>query len=186
MKTEVHREMSAENEARAAQAVHEAVARRRTDYLRSIERRARGAVDAEDVLQRALVRALEKSEQLHDPARAEAWVGRIVRSMLMNQLRVRPRRESLDEETLAALEEEERSPCRCVTTEARALSPTYAEILQRVIIEGASITEAAQALEIAPNAASVRLFRARAALKKRVDRCCGARGCSGCGDCDCG
>jgi RNA polymerase sigma-70 factor (ECF subfamily) len=76
--------------------------------------------------------------------------------------------------------------CRCVDGVIPTLKPEYAEIVRRVDRDGASVPEAAGALEVTVNNAHVRLHRARAALRKQLERTCGACAEHACLDCTCG
>jgi RNA polymerase sigma-70 factor (ECF subfamily) len=67
------------------------------------------------------------------------------------------------------------------------LKPEWARIVRRVDLEGASVPVAAREEGITPNAAAVRLHRARAALRDKLRIACGAcaREGGGCLECDC-
>ena len=65
------------------------------------------------------------------------------------------------------------------------LKPEYAEILRRVDLEGAAVPSVAAELGISANNVTVRLHRARQALKKQLERCCGTCATHGCLDCTC-
>jgi RNA polymerase sigma factor (sigma-70 family) len=168
----------------ATTAVRDALGTQREELLALVRRRGHGKVDAEEVLHVALERALERAEQVRDPARAAAWVNRVVRNVLYDELRKRqvpvvP----VDELELAALDERE-IDCWCVLVQAERLKPEYAMILRRVIIDGVPVTRVAAELGLTPNNAMVRLHRARVALKKQLASHCGtttARSCSECG-----
>jgi DNA-directed RNA polymerase specialized sigma24 family protein len=168
----------------ATDAVRDALGTRREQLLAFVRRRGQGKVDAEEVLHVALERALERAEQVRDPARAEAWVNRVVRNVLYDELRKRQvPMVSVDELELAALDEGD-IDCWCVLVQAERLKPEYARILRRVIIDGVPVTRVAAELGLTPNNAMVRLHRARVALKKQLASHCGtttARSCSECG-----
>jgi len=76
--------------------------------------------------------------------------------------------------------------CECVKGLLPTLSPDHADILARVDLGGATPAEAALALGITANAASVRLHRARKALHERLVATCGTCTEHGCLDCRCG
>ena len=75
--------------------------------------------------------------------------------------------------------------CRCSVVQSQQLRPTYASIIDLVDIRGASLAEAAKALNISSNNATVRLHRARAALKKQLLEHCGVTSVQACSDCRC-
>ena len=62
----------------------------------------------------------------------------------------------------------------------------YAEALREVDLGGASVMAWAERAGITANNASVRLFRAREALRRQVERSCGTCATHGCEDCSCG
>lgn len=166
-------------------AVHEALGAQREQLLALVRRRGGGKVDAEEVLHIALARALERADQVRDPARAEAWVGRVVRNVLFDELRKkRAPVVPVDELELAAIDDEGMD-CWCVVVQAEQLKPEYAKILRRVIIDGVPVTQVAAELGITPNNAMVRLHRARSALKKQLEAHCGTTTARSCSDCGC-
>jgi RNA polymerase sigma-70 factor (ECF subfamily) len=65
------------------------------------------------------------------------------------------------------------------------LKPDWATIVRRVDLEGTSVPEVARDEGIAPNAAVVRLHRARGALRDKLRVVCGACARHGCLDCGC-
>ena len=76
--------------------------------------------------------------------------------------------------------------CGCVAALAATLKPAYADALRRVELDGASVKDFAVEAGITANNASVRLFRARDALRRQVARACGTCAEHGCLDCTCG
>jgi RNA polymerase sigma-70 factor (ECF subfamily) len=66
-----------------------------------------------------------------------------------------------------------------------ALKPEYARALRRVDLDGTRVRESATEEHITPNNASVRLHRARAALRREVERACGTCATHRCLDCSC-
>jgi DNA-directed RNA polymerase specialized sigma24 family protein len=179
MDTHVHASTSGD-------AVRAALGTQREQLLALVRRRGHGKVDAEEVLHVALERALECAEQVRDPARAAAWVNRVVRNVLYDELRKRqvPMMVPVDELELAALDEGE-IDCWCVLVQAEQLKPEYAMILRRVIIDSVPVTRVAAELGLTPNNAMVRLHRARAALKKRLESHCGTTSARSCSECGC-
>lgn len=76
--------------------------------------------------------------------------------------------------------------CECATALLDTIKPEYAEALRRVELDGVSVKDFARELDVTPNNASVRLFRARGALRRQVERACGTCAKHGCVDCTCG
>jgi RNA polymerase sigma factor (sigma-70 family) len=161
-------------------------------FLEFLRPRVRRPEDAEEILQSAFVKAVEKHESLRSEESAVAWFYRLLRNALVDYYRrndvARRAVENIADtfpEVLASEPELERTVCRCVGDLVGTLKPEYAELLRRVDLEGAGVLEAAAALQITANNAGVRLHRARAALKTRLEQSCGTCATHGCFDCTC-
>jgi DNA-directed RNA polymerase specialized sigma24 family protein len=167
-------------------AVRGALEADRAALLARIRRWGSGLVEPEEILQTATARALEKASTLADPARAAAWLGRIARNATMDALRRRGLQTvALEDVDPPAPADDSQSACACVLTEAQRLKPAYAEILHRVVVEGAPVTAVASELGVTPNNAMVRLHRARKALEARILAHCGSAAAALCSDCHC-
>jgi len=151
--------------------------------------RARAAsADVDDILQMAALRAVERASTLDDPARVLAWLYRLHRNAIVDAARARGRRERLVEpvaEPLAAREPAIDATCGCSLRQAQALSPSYAAILQLTQLAGESIAGAAAELHVSVGNATVRLHRARRALRARMYEHCGVSSVAECLDCRC-
>jgi RNA polymerase sigma-70 factor (ECF subfamily) len=159
-------------------------------FLAFLQRRVGSREDAEDILQSAFVRGLERGAALRDEESATAWFYRLLRNALVDHYRRRaaekralskmpPAPETTDEELLEVV-------CGCVSDLARTLKPEYASALERVEVQGASLRAFADEQGITPNNAAVRLHRARLALRRQVAKSCGTCATHGCLDCTCG
>lgn len=161
--------------------------RRFLDFLRS---RTHSVDDAEELLQTAFVKAVEKSHGIRQEESTVAWCYRLLRNTLTDYHRrrstVRRDGETVVEEIAAPDDEElRRTVCACVTELVPTLKPEYAELLHRVDLDGQTVPTAAAALGITANNAGVRLHRARVALKARLEQSCGTCAIHGCLDCSC-
>jgi RNA polymerase sigma factor (sigma-70 family) len=149
-------------------------------FLAFLERRLRDRDEAEEVLQEAFVRGLEKSRELRDEESAIAWFYRNLRNALIDRYRQRERESramerfatespsvqpSFDEELMQEV-------CDCVERLVTTLKPDYAAVLRGVELEGKSLKEFAAVAGISAGNAGVRLFRAREALRKQLMRSC--------------
>lgn len=147
------------------------------------------AADVDDIVQMAALRAVERAQALKDPQRALPWLYQIHRNIITDVLRKRASQERLLDaqqppaEPAMATQDDER--CACSVVLARGLNPGYAQMLSLVDIQGASRKEAAQALGISVNNATVRLQRARKALRKAMLEHCGVQKPEDCNDCRC-
>lgn len=159
-------------------------------FLAFLERRVGSRDVAEDILQDAFVRGLAKADQLRDRDSVVAWFYRALRNALADHWRRVGTERKIFEETPDDLDrpadpELMRTVCECATALLDTLKPEYATALRRVDLEGVSVKELARETEITPNNASVRLFRAREALRRQVVKCCGTCAEHGCVDCAC-
>ncbi len=170
----------------------EQILARRADFLAFATKRLGDRAAAEDALQEALAKATTHVSGLDDRAHAVAWFYRILERRIIDQRRrdqtAKKAHEAVVAESHPHVEAVERAPrpCACVTREAESLKPEYETVLRRVELDGASVTAFAKESGLSPTNARVRLFRARAALRSKVERRCG--GCcenGGCVDCTC-
>lgn len=128
-----------------------------------------GASDAEDVFQQALLIALERRSQLQDTARAAAWFDTIVRRQALDtQRRGQPRQVVVEVSDGA-----ERGPCPCILKHIQEISPKYRELLWLVEVLELGVGEVATTLRLSPTNASMRLARARRALRAAAQPCYG-------------
>ena len=161
-------------------------------FLAFLEKRLGNRALAEDILQAAFVKGLEKAGDVREQESAVAWFFRLLRNSIADHYRrgASPLRAAGDldplREPAAPEAETEREICRCILDLAGTLKPEYAAALKRVEVEGASVQEFAAEAGITANNAAVRLFRARGALRSRVAATCRTCADHGCLDCSCG
>jgi RNA polymerase sigma factor (sigma-70 family) len=162
-------------------------------FLAFLEKRVGSRNVAEDILQDAFVRGVNKLDTLRSEESAVAWFYRLLRNAVIDHRR----RLGAADRKLAAFGHEvesHREPdlemrgaiCRCVSELAATLKADYADALQTVEVDGVAVKDYAERAGISPNNAGVRVFRAREALRKQVLRSCGTCATHGCLDCTCG
>jgi len=162
-------------------------------FLAFLERRIGSRAIAEDILQDAFVRSLERLEHLRSEESVVAWFYRVLRNAVIDA----HRRHAATSRGLAALAaelEQQAEPdaevrgalCRCIGQLAATLKPEYADALTRIEIDGMAVKDYAAEAGISSSNAGVRVFRAREALRKQVSRSCGTCAEHGCLDCTCG
>jgi len=164
------------------------------ELLAFVERRVRDRALAEDIVQEAFARGIDRLGQLEHEESARAWFYRLLRNAIVDQSRrnaaaaraLESLAAELGSDAERAADEAHRAVCACVARVAQTLKPEYADALRRVEIEGASMKELAASAGISPSTAAVRVFRARAALKREVAASCGVCAEHGCVDCSCG
>lgn len=163
------------------------------EFLGFLERRVGSRAVAEDLLQDAFVRGLEKAGSIRSEESAVAWFYRMLRNAVIDHYR---RRASADRSLAAFAAELETTVepdveaaaeiCRCVSGLAGTLKPEYAEALLKIEVDGVPVKQFAAEAGISSGNAAVRVFRAREALRKQVARSCGTCAEHGCLDCTCG
>jgi RNA polymerase sigma-70 factor (ECF subfamily) len=181
-------EPEAEREALAPEVLEHLVASHR-EFLAFLERRVESRAAAEEILQSAFVRTLERGGSLRAEESAVAWFYRLLRNAVVDHYRRRgraPRTQELDEADAIEVPALRDAVCRCVERLLPTLRPEYAEMLRAVDLDEAPIASVAARLSITPNNATVRLHRARRALKQQLERSCGTCATHGCLDCSCG
>jgi len=142
---------------------------------------------AEEVAQQALMRALDYQPQLRNADRLRPWFYQILRHVLADELQRQQRWLLLPEvlpESLSAAAEEAGS-CTCVLQMLEQLPPEDAALLRAVDLQAQSVKQLAASLGITPNATSVRLYRARRALRRQLEATCGTTSYRACQNCDC-
>ena len=162
-------------------------------FLAFLERRLGDRALAEDILQDAFVKSIEKTESIRDDESAVAWFYRVLRNAIIDHHRrgsVRSRSlELLAGEMKDAVEpppEIRGAICACIGELAANLKPEYLEAIRRVEVDGIPVQEFASEAGITANNASVRVYRAREALRKQVKASCRTCAEHGCLDCTCG
>lgn len=159
-------------------------------FLSFLEARVSSRAVAEELLQNAFVRAVEKSDTLEASENAVAWFYRLLRNALIDHHR-RGATETRAIEAHAGETDEgfelelKDAVCACMNDLLPTLKPEYAEMIRRVDLQDTPLSEVASSLSITPNNATVRLHRARQALKLRLERSCGTCASHGCLDCTC-
>jgi RNA polymerase sigma-70 factor (ECF subfamily) len=157
--------------------------------LRFLERRLGDKALAEDVLQEAFARNLEKGAAPRDDEALVPWFYRALRNAAIDVKRRRAASSRALERFAHEIESEDapaaKTVCTCITRLATNLKPDYADALRRIDVDGASVKDFAAERGITPSNAAVRVFRARDALRKQLAKSCGTCAKHGCVDCSC-
>jgi RNA polymerase sigma factor (sigma-70 family) len=162
----------------------------RSEFLGFLAARVGDRSEAEDILQAAYTRALEKGEQIKNAESVTAWFYRLLRNGLVDHYRRDDARTRAHEhfaaEAPSSYETElEANLCTCVGGVIQTLKPEYRTVLERIDLGNESIAQFAQAAGTSPNNTSVRLHRARRAAAKRLIQVCGVCAEHKCLDCTC-
>jgi RNA polymerase sigma factor (sigma-70 family) len=174
--------------------VLEQLVARHREFLAFLERRVGDRALAEDILQEAFVKGLEKGGELREQESARAWFYRVLRNAIVDrQRRLRTASTALagvaDELQRAEAQRDgdaDRELCRCIEPLVDALPPDQATALRRIELDGVAVKDFAVEAGIGESNAGVRVFRARRALRELVTRACGTCAEHGCVDCCCG
>jgi len=160
------------------------------EFLRFVEHRVASRALAEEILQDAFVKSLDRAEEIRGSA--IGWFYRMLRNAVIDHHRRRATANRRLEALAAELGGEgepdaefARIACECVTRLAAGLKPDYADALRRIDVEGIAVKDYAASTGISDSNAGVRIFRARAALRLEVARSCGTCAEHGCLDCSC-
>jgi RNA polymerase sigma factor (sigma-70 family) len=172
--------------------VVEALVANHRRFLAYLEKRVESREAAEDLLQEAFVRGL-KSASLRDADSAVAWFYRALRNAIVDHYRRRgSEAKALEQfasepgDAVPPDDELLETVCACVRGLLETLKPEYAQALQRVELDELAVRDYAAEAGMTANAAGVRLFRAREALRRRLVQSCGTCAEHGCLDCRCG
>lgn len=161
-------------------------------FLAFLQKRVESREVAEDILQSAFVRGLERGGEVRDEESAVAWFYRVLRNAIIDHYRHRASTERAmegwrKEFVTQALPEKEMTQeiCQCVSGLLETLKPEYREALRIVDINDGSLKDLAELSRTTSGNAAVRVHRAREALRKQVRIACGSCAEHGCLDCHC-
>jgi RNA polymerase sigma factor (sigma-70 family) len=161
-------------------------------FLKYLERRVGDRELAEDILQDAFSKVIDRPEQAPADEGVVPWFYRTLRNAAIDQFRRRGTASRAIEAFARELETQpgpepdiEAEICACVSRLATTLKPEYAEALQAIDVDGTAVKTFAEQRGLTASNAGVRVFRAREALKKRVTESCGTCAEHGCRNCTC-
>lgn len=165
-------------------------------FLGFVQRRVQDRALAEDILQSAYLRALQRAESVRDRSAVVPWFYSVLRNAIIDHARSRRSENGALERWAAELEETQASAdftheithgivCGCIEKLLPTLKPSYAEVLREVDLGGRSLVDFASQHNLTPGNAGVRAHRARAALKQELTRTCGVCSEHACLDCIC-
>ncbi len=131
------------------------------------------ARDADDLVQDVFATALERIDNLRDPARFGAWITQIARNRATDHLRRSSHRKSEplpDEDALRSrgVSAEQRAAAAEALAAIRALPEAYRETLVLRLVEGMNGPEIAERTGLTPGSVRVNLHRGMRLLRKRL------------------
>ena len=174
----------------SSEAVAQLVASHR-QFLAFLQRRVESKEAAEDILQSAFARGLERAAGVEDE-KVVAWFYRILRNAVIDHYRHRSSTARAMEtwgQDFAANQqpqaEMQQEICQCISGLLDTLKPEYRDALRIVDLEEGDLSALAHQSGITAENAAVRIHRARKALRRQVEQACGTCAEHGCFDCRC-
>lgn len=179
------------------EAVRRALVESHEDMLRFLLGKMRRRDEAEEVLQRFMLRAMERAGDLRDVDSVKGWLSRVLATTIADfyrqTARSRKKETATDPQEIAELAEAETEPdqdleaavCNCLYRLLPTLRPEYAEVIWRADLLEEPRDDIASSLETSVNNVNVRLHRARVALRERLIQMCRTCVIHGFLDCEC-
>jgi RNA polymerase sigma factor (sigma-70 family) len=167
-----------------------------TAFRAFLRKRVSDEAVVEDLFQQSLLRAVEHHHSVNNKESVVAWFYRILRNAVIDYYRSRVAQDSRQQifekeaEVLGAREspppdEVKAAICVCLDDVVDTLRPGYGELIRRIDLGGESTADVAKALHITSGNATVRLHRARQALREGLEKVCGVCTKHGCLNCTC-
>ena len=160
---------------------------RRDEFVAFARRRVPQQADAEDVVQQALMTAARSLCAIREQGAVIPWFYQVVRTTVADHLRAQARAarrpDSLD--APYTMPPHEVGNCACSVTLLAELPAPYVDILTRIDVLEEPVERVAADLGLTANNATVRLHRARRALRDRLEACCGCKSAEECQSCAC-
>ncbi|MFL9500435.1 MULTISPECIES: sigma factor-like helix-turn-helix DNA-binding protein [Rhodopseudomonas] len=166
------------------------------DRLRNyLQKHFRTPNEAEEVLQTFVLRALERSAAIRDADSVRGWLSRVLATTIADFHRQTSKRRAREVEFAVELYDRlvadqrgelDWAACECVHAYLPLLKTEHSEAIKRIDLGGEQREAVAAELGVTVNNLTVRLHRARQALKERLEG-----SCAGCGEesffeCRCG
>ena len=161
-----------------------------------LRKRLSDNVVGEDLLQQSLMKAVERYHDLRKSDNAISWFYRILRNTVVDYYRSQAAdHRKVDgllqvmvvsgEDQTPALDELRPTICACLGALLQSMRPGYADLIRRIDLGGESPATVAKDLKLTTNNLTVRLHRARQALRATLEEACGICTKHGCLNCTC-
>jgi RNA polymerase sigma-70 factor (ECF subfamily) len=165
----------------------------RSQFVAFVEKRVGSRAAAEDIVQSAFVKSIERGGDIREQESAVAWFYRVLRNATIDYYRRTATAVHATERWAREVEvavdpsrDDVAEICGCISRVLTTLKPEYRSALELVEVGDSSLRDFARQQAISENHAAVRLHRARTALRQRVTQACGACATHGCLNCTCG
>ena len=175
-----HRVMQDSSPGRARKGIEREIVDSLPFYRRLALCRLRSLSDAEDVTQAFALKALERADQLRDPLAVRGWLRRVFETTLVDYCRGRGRRREreipFDPHLHDKIEhgdiqdQPSFDPAHVVAKLLPRLKPEYADIVRKMDLLDRPRSDVAGELGITVNNLTVRLHRARSALRDQIQQ----------------
>jgi RNA polymerase sigma factor (sigma-70 family) len=145
---------------------------------------------AEDLFQDSLLKALRNAGDLQDQDRLVPWFYRILNNAIADYYRrrgveARHQAQLALEASLGAETDEWTRLCECFRDLIPTLKPEYGQLIEQLELADGDPQRLAAQFHITPNNLKVRRYRARQALRERLEETCRMCAEHGCLDCTC-
>lgn len=159
-------------------------------FLGYIRKRISDPELSEDILQDCLLKAIRSAPEIEEEERLVRWFYRILQNAITDAYRRRAadlnrRMNYAREADLAGGAEDEKDLCECVGELVKTLKPEYTEVIEAVDLHEEKPEIVSKRLHISRNNLKVRVYRARQALRKRLEETCRVCARHHCLDCEC-
>ena len=126
--------------------------------------------DVQDMIQEVLLKYMQKRPVFHDAEPGKAWLLRVAVNLCRDMLRLRSRRryfpiDELEPEAVGSTDAESRE----ILEEIAMLPQKWKSVLLLHYIEGYSLKEISEILDVSENAVKKRMQRAKEALRRRME-----------------
>ena len=133
---------------------------------------------AKDYCQSAFIKAYEKFDKFDGVQNVQAWLSRLIRNHIIDQMRGNKMKYTSDSELLSTPEEEPNDPNLFMNEYSEGeikkaiemLTPNYAKTLRMYYFEGLSHQEIADELGISEGTSKSNLHKAKANFKKNLKK----------------
>ena len=150
----------------------------------------------EDLLQQSLMKAVERGHELKKRDSAVSWFYRILRNAVTDYYRshaadhrklvgLRQEMIAAGDDKMPALDELRPAICTCLDPLLKKMRPAYAHLIERIDLRGELPADVAKEMKLTTNNLTVRLHRARQALRASLEQACGICTKHGCLSCTC-
>ena len=174
------------------QAIVQTLVSNHKKFLGFVERRIGNREIAEEIIQNAFVKTIEKGCHIQDGEGAVTWFYRLLRNAMIDYFRranvetnAWTKMGDQDSDHVEIDQELQEAICACINDLIPTIKDDYSILIEKIDLEGESIAKVSKELNMTANNTMVKLHRARQALKRQLERSCGTCATHGCLDCGC-